>query len=227
MLPEIKQKYETFKLENGEIFSFRKWTIADELSFDNKDIFSFISNCLKNTEEDIERVKKLDSIDVYRLLLEIRKISKANKVGFTFECDKENCKTKNDTEFDLTIDVKFTDREVESIETEEVLYNFKNLTIEEDIKFIEKVKDSKDLQSLIIQRIIFSISSIVSDGVLYNNFAIDEMEKWFLSRPIEEKNIILKQFEKTQKKLQLEKNCLCALCGQPKLTKAGLDFLLS
>jgi len=226
MLPEIKQKYESFKLENGEHFSFRKWTIADELSFDSKDIFSFIAPCLKNPEEDIERVKKLDSIDVYRLLLELRKISKANKVGFTFECDNEKCKTKNDTEFDLSIDVKFTDRQIESIETEEVLYNFKNLTILEDMKFIEKCKDVKDLQSLIIQRIIFSISSIVSEGGLYDNFTTDEMEKWFLSRPIEEKNIILKDFEKTQKKLQLEKNCICALCGQPKTTKAGLDFLL-
>ena len=227
MLPEIKPKFQSFKFENNETFSFRGWNISDELNFDKTNILSFISNCMVNPEQDLERLKKLDSIDVYRLLLEIRKQSKANKIAFSFDCiDDEKCKTVNDAEFDLSIDIKFTNKEIENIETEEVLYNFKNLSIDEDISFLEKCKDIKDIQSLIIQRIVFSINYVIVEGIKYDNFTIDEMEKWFLKRPIDEKNIIMKQFEKTQKKLQLEKMCRCAICGKEKLTKAGLDFLL-
>lgn len=207
--------------------NFRPWTIADELEYSaNEDIMVFLKKLVLNS--DI--LNNIDNAEIYWLIKEIRSISKMSNIDFTWKCSNNNCGTaKQDlpSYFDVNADVKFMQKEIDSIVIDENLtYYFRNLTFYETIEFNKKIESEEKLSitKLSLMKIVDTIKTIIFKDEIFENLTYDEKYDFVTKRPNGELKILLDSFTKTQNIVTLTKECTCPVCGTKKEVMAGLDF---
>lgn len=229
-LPKIleTQNYINTKLPSGKSIGLRGWKVKDEKEIlfaldsdtnakENKihHLMKFLRNCCDNQK----LFDQLSEVDLRKIAVEVRKLSKGNTISYVYTCQHPVSGAPNGICGNKIQDeIKFT--EVEEIKpfdvspaqiNDKLMISYKDLSYKDSLKIYDAYGES--LAKYTYFYMVNSIEAIVYDNVSYTEFSeadMDEFLEQFDSDTLEKIN---EEFEKRASDLTLKRKIKCRKCG--------------
>lgn len=219
MLPkrDVRQKYD-FQINENKSVEISGWLVKHEQEYmyatsgemTNEEKLPFIENLVKQCVPEDFDIYSLSEIEFYRLIIELRKISKGADHEIRFTCP--HCQTMNEDKLlDLNEDVHYIPYINTPFKTNDLVFNLKDVS-KKSIDTINKEENEEKRRFLFIAH---SIDSVIVDDNIYSNLDIDEIKKFL------EEDVSPEEFEEFKKHIitisssvSVNKVFQCDRCGK-------------
>lgn len=219
MLPkrDLRQKYE-FQINEKKSIEISGWLVKHEQEYmyatsgemTNEEKLPFIENLVKQCVPEDFDISSLSEIEFYRLVIELRKISKGSEHEIMFTCP--HCETLNEDKIlDLNEDIHYAPYINTPFETGDLVFNLKDVS-KKSIDIINKEENDEKRRFLFI---VHSIDSILVNDEIYGNLSTDEIQS-FLENEVkpEEFEDFKRHLIKISSLLSVNKVFECDRCGK-------------
>ena len=236
-LPKLNENisYINIKLPSGKTIGVRGWKVKDERELlfaldaeespdeqKNAHINNFLRKCTNNTTI----FDQLSEVDLRKIALEIRKLSKGDTIQYSYRCpcqvlanpeisgstDVKTCNNVIEDEIQLSKSevVKFFDPKP-SVINDRLVVVFKDISYTTGLKLAEKYINSPS--QYIFYYMINSIEAFTFDNVSYTEFSEDELVEFIDGLASEDMEKIQAEFESKASALHLQRKLKCRKCG--------------
>jgi len=235
-LPIINEEisFIKIKLPSNKKIGVRGWKVKDEkellFSLDSEDnvdenkvnhIIKFMRNCVDNQA----MYDQLSEQDLKKIAIEIRKISKGDRIEYNLTCP--HCQFKTFDEIHLSKSEVIKDFDISPIiVNEDLTIVIKDLSFNNADKLFEKYKNSPNKYTYYFM--VNSIEAITYKNEVYTGFSESEMDEWLGPLNSTDLEKIYKALEDNTSNVTLERKINCIKCKEEINVGFGnlFDFLI-
>jgi len=226
-LPKLREETAFIKIElpSGKSIGIKPWRVKQEKdllfavegSGDHDavrdEIIKFIGRCV----DDKQTFAELSNVDLLRIIMELRKLSKGDAIEFEYTCP--HCEMKNPTEVKVSKSMKFKIFDFTPIKVNEDLQVFlKDVDYSTMIKIMTDAGDS--LSKFNFNYLLESIQSLTIKGMSYPNFTREDLIEFLDDLESNELEFILKELNERASTISLDKKFKCIKCKK----EVSVDF---
>jgi len=220
MLPsrDLRQRY-NFQINDKKSIDIQGWLVKHEQEYmyaisgediSNVEKLKYIENLVKHCVPEDFDISSLSETEFYRLIIELRKISKGSEHEINFTCP--NCNTLNEDKLmDLNEDVYYIPYINTTFSSNNLSINLKDVS-KKAVELITKEENEEKRRFLYI---VHSVDSIIINDDIYSNLSTDEIKKYL------EEEVTPEEFEdlkvhilKNSSSLSVNKIFKCDRCGK-------------
>lgn len=236
-LPKLNENisYINIKLPSGKAIGIRGWKVKDERELlftldaeespDTQKI-KHINNFLKKCTNNASAFDQLSEVDLRKIALEIRKLSKGDTIQYSYRCpgqvrvnpadeENKNVKTCNNViedeiQLSKSEEVRTFDPKP-SVINDKLIIVFKDISYNEGIRLAEKYIDKPS--QYVFYYMINSIEAFTYENTSYTEFSEEDLVEFIDGLNSEDMDKIQQEFESKSSSLKLVRKLKCRKCG--------------
>lgn len=226
-LPKINDSINhiNIKLPSGKTIGVRGWKIKDEkdilfaLDSDEnakQNKIEYLIKFLRKCTDNPKLFDQLSEVDLRKIAVEVRKLSKGTTVSYVYTCQKQTskdniCGTKIQDELNLVDSVHIKEFDCSPAQiNDKLVVSYKDLSYEDSLKIYEKYSS---MAQYAYYYMINSIEAVVYDNVTYTEFNESDMDEFLEQFDSDVLEKINEEFEKRVSNLTLKRKIKCRKCG--------------